>query len=596
MKRLIIVTILISGIICLANAQSFEIRGVLPWHNFLSGPSAWNEKDYEKYLNECQSLGLNFLAFHCYTGGGERYATYVEPMIKISYRNILPTAFFDNSMTSRWGYLPVAIDDFAFGTDSIPGLPGGAKAFGADCSTLSLTTEEHYKHSQELMSRVIDMAHDRDIKVAIGFEFGVLPPEYFSLNPGPDRFYWLGEANMLPNPAHETAIELLYVTIDNILATYPEIDWMGLWLNEHCFMGVDLQKALENTAFKKLYDQEGHYFEGVEDLNTRFIGVWSLQYIRLAYDYIQKKAPQVKVFLSGWGGSNQLPVILQGLNKALPADITFSCLNPDLGKSVQPEFLSEIAKNRSCWAIPWLEGDHQLWHLQPRINLMREHVGKAAEQGLQGVLAIHWRTEEVQLNMEAFAFFANQPESNQTTTGIYSDFLKKYCGSKAAGELTSLLSEMDILQWHNNVASPEFYSFTPEWGQLDSLNVIKLQQIKDAISKVLKKEKDETFRDNLLWLQQTIEFELLLDQVCRSMQPAWDLRKKVIENNSVVSETDRIAVWQTLEAAPVEKMFRIFAEKARSRGELGILSSLNQKLWTNYTALQDFFNKGDSYK
>ena len=30
-------------------------------------------------------------------------------------------------------------------------------------------------------------------------------------------------------------------------------------------------------------------------------------------------------------------------------------------------FMARIAKNREVWAIPWLEGDRQLWHLQPRV-------------------------------------------------------------------------------------------------------------------------------------------------------------------------------------------------------------------------------------
>ena len=69
--------------------DQFEIRGVLPWHNFLSGPTSWNIEDYQKYLDECERNGINFIGFHNYTGGGERYATYVEPMIKIEYKDIL---------------------------------------------------------------------------------------------------------------------------------------------------------------------------------------------------------------------------------------------------------------------------------------------------------------------------------------------------------------------------------------------------------------------------------------------------------------------------------------------------------------------------
>ena len=69
--------------------DTFNIRGVLPWHNFLSGPTSWNVEDYRIYLDECQQQHINFIGFHNYTGGGERYATYVEPMIKIEYKHIL---------------------------------------------------------------------------------------------------------------------------------------------------------------------------------------------------------------------------------------------------------------------------------------------------------------------------------------------------------------------------------------------------------------------------------------------------------------------------------------------------------------------------
>ena len=37
------------------------------------------------------------------------------------------------------------------------------------------------------------MAHERGIRMAMGFEFGVIPPEYFSLNVAGDCFYWAGE-------------------------------------------------------------------------------------------------------------------------------------------------------------------------------------------------------------------------------------------------------------------------------------------------------------------------------------------------------------------------------------------------------------------
>jgi len=46
------------------DAPAFAIRGTLPWHNFLSGPTAWNEEDYEWYLDRLEDLGLNFVGLH----------------------------------------------------------------------------------------------------------------------------------------------------------------------------------------------------------------------------------------------------------------------------------------------------------------------------------------------------------------------------------------------------------------------------------------------------------------------------------------------------------------------------------------------------
>ena len=63
-----------------------------------------------------------------------------------------------------------------------------------------------------------------------------------------------------------------------------------------------------------------------------------LEYIRLAKDYLEQKGCKAKIIMGGWGGGNQLVSILKGLDRALPKDIIFSILNPDLGKSDPPDF------------------------------------------------------------------------------------------------------------------------------------------------------------------------------------------------------------------------------------------------------------------
>lgn len=573
--------------------DSFQIRGVLPWHNFLSGPSAWNEKDYAEYLDNCARQGINFIGFHNYTGGGERYAPYVEPMIKISYKNILPAACFDNSLTARWGYCPLKVSDFAFGTGKVFKIPVGATAFGADCSVLSKSVYDQYAASQRLMKKVVQMAHSRNLQVAMGFEFGVLPQEFYSLNNGFGAFYWPGEANMVPNPAHPLSIKLLYATIDNILETYPGIDWIWLWLNEHSFMGVEPGRALRDPLFNKLYQKDSSLFlEAARDEKAKFIGVWSLQYIRLAMEYIKEKAPKVKLLIGGWGGGNQLPLILKGLDRGLPKDIVFSCLNPELGQAPQPAFMADIARNRKVIAVPWLEGDHQLWHYQPRVQLMRDHVKLAGQQQLNGVIAIHWRTKETELNFKTFAHFAKHPDNTISTSVLYRDFLTTTCGKIAADKLTELFTEMDTARYRQGISSPEYFGYTPKWGRMNETCIGKTKTIISYIDEVLASESNPVYRKNIEWYRQTFVFELLLDEAGRCMEPAFILENKYLQfGKNAVDSVALINALVLFKKTPIEQLFKTFESKVASRGELGELSSLNQKLWMEYLLLQSFLKE-----
>jgi hypothetical protein len=573
----------------------FAIRGVLPWHNFLSGPSAWNIGDYEKYLDDCKEKQINFIGFHCYTGGGQRYVTYVEPMIKIAYKNILPEASLDNSLTDRWGYEPLPIKKFAFNTAKL--FPANAAAFGSDCSVLSTNKDEHYRCTQALMKDVMQMAHARGMQTAMGFEFGVHPPEFFSLYE--DGLYWEGTGSMIPNPAHYQAVEILYATIDNILETYPEVDWIWLWLNEHSFFGFDAEVALKNPPFKSLYDRYSSLFEGANS-SQKLIGVWSLQYIKLAYDHIKKVAPGKRVLIGGWGGGNQLPPILRGLDKGLPPDIVFSCLNPGMGQYPQPKFIADIAAHRKFWSIPWLEGDHQLWHYQPRVKIIEEQVKLARTMDLDGVIAIHWRTEEVKANLEAFSRFALNPDDSATVRDIYRTYLERECGMQAAKGLTPLFTELDEEMWLANSSSPEYYLYTPDWGRLDTAGRKKLQGMLSALENADRGTSDKRSKKNLQWFKANFEFTLLLDEVGRKLEPAYLLRKRHYDTDTRPDQkkmaSDVAIAQKSLDEAPLEKLFAVYASRVRSRGELGELSSMNQKLFNEYNELRNFLSKASTGK
>lgn len=573
-------------------AQEFEIRGVLPWHNFLEGPTSWNEEDYELYLDKCQEEKINFVAFHNYTGGAERYLNYVEPMIKVQYKNILPVAGFDHSGTARWGYLPLAVKEFPYGTSSKFHLPEGAEYFGSDAAVLPKNNEERYQQSQKLMNRVMKMVHERGMQMAMGFEFGVAPLEYASIRTNYDM-YWLGKGSLIYNPFDADATGILYASIDNILETYEGIDWVYLWLNELCMLGLDTIQALENPLMSAHYKQYSGFF-GDEQTNqdTKFLGVWAHAYIQKAYNYIKQKSPNTKVVIGGWGAEEQMASLLEGLHRTLPKNITFSMLNPDQGSLPHPEFFRTIAKDRAIWSIPWLEGDQSLWHVQLRVDKMKNQVKKAHEDGLDGVVGIHWRTDAIEENFLSFANQASNPLANETTKNSYKRYFSQKYGEKASSILAPVIADFDTTGMFNGIQSPVYFAFTPSWGRLTTEQRDACKLVIDLVDNCLKKEENERLVVNLNRMKSQYQFMLLFEQVCEQIEPAWELRNKSFNELSEVrySQTEIERAKIAFDHAPMKELIFALSTSIGSRGDLGFLSDVIQRVYQEHSFLRTFLN------
>jgi len=567
------------------NCSAIPIRGALPWHNFLCGPSAWNEDDYCDYLNGLQSAGLNLVVFHNYTGGQERYAPYVEPMVRLRYRGVEAEATFDTSLTARWGSRPLAVEYFAFGSERLFRPPSGTRAFGADSAVCAQSPSERYEGAQRLMRRVMEMAHERGIRFAMGFEFGIHPPEFLSLV-GPAAM--LNSSGIL-DPFSAPAIALLRSAIDDILAAYPGVDQIWFWQHEFVHLaGPGRQEfTRERGEFEQLLASEG----GGVDPHYRFGGVWTLAYLRQAYAYLKQRAPSVTMVLSGWSNDGQLPSILGELHKRLPLDIVFSCLQPDQGAQPNPAILAEIAATREVWGMPWLEGDAAMWHFQPRSGLVVESVRRAAADGYQGVVALHWRTEEVKSVFQAFAHAASNPAWTASVEEIHDEFCRAEYGSQAGEAIAPLLAELDRKQLLWGRISPEYLPYNPcTFGRLNDLQKSKVRDLLQIIESQSSAPANDSQRENLTWLANNMRFYLQLDAVGRAMEPAFRWQERWWQANqnaeSLLAESGEVLA--SLDAAPLRDLFETFICRVRSRGELGVLSSLNQRVWLLHKELKEF--------
>jgi len=584
------------SISALAADLPFSIRGTLPWHNFLSGPTAWNFEDYKDYLDRMAALDMNFVGFHCYTGGARRYVNYVEPLIRVEYRGVLPHAELDTSITARWGYRPLTTDQFLYGTKKW----FKKKVFGADCALDAKDQEDRYRRAQELMKRVMDYAHKKGIKFCLGFEFGVYPPEFYSIVP-PDAML----ANpYLPDPTHSANIELLNLYIDDLLQAYPGIDYIWFWLEE---MFNPTEGFAFSKEFEKFYNANMDRFSYLDDKTSQFYGVWSLAYIQKAYEILKRKAPNVRMAIGGWGEESQLPPLLKGLHEAAPKEIIFSCLNPAQGWHPQPEIIGNL-EGRETWIIPWLEGDRRLWHPQPRVSLLAEQIALAKNQGIDGVIGIHWRTEDIRANFEALGLLAKNPpkvdgirlmekaEKENVVSPFYLAWCEREYGKDAARVLAPILTHFDIDQVlaprRGGAASDEYFPYHPYWGRLPEDAQKEMEAFLNQVSSLKEKEKDRTRLSNLEYLENTLHFVLLLHETGLKIQPAYYWKEDVLTDSFASpdqKEKERVSCLKSLDEAPLQALFETYAARVRSQGERGVLSSLNQKLGLEVKELRRFF-------
>ena len=113
----------------------------------------------------------------------------------------------------------------------------------------------------------------------------------------------------------------------------------------------------------------------------------------------------------------------------------------------------------------------------------------------------------------------------------------------------------------------------------------------DAIDAVQDKEQTPQQRRNLKSFRAMLSFELLLDKVVRAMAPGWELRDKTLAENRPASREACAAALRELESAPVEELIRTYVSRTGSRGEMGILTSINQRLWNNYLLLKNYLQE-----
>ena len=126
---------------------------------------------------------------------------------------------------------------------------------------------------------------------------------------------------------------------------------------------------------------------------------------------VKESGLNAKVAISGWGW---LAHQFKPFDKQLSKDITFSCINHDLGFSPVPLAFKEL-KDREAWAISWLEDDTSLSTPQLFVGRTGKDALDAKNMGVVGHMGLHWRTRTISpaFGMLALAGWEQPPHKDE---------------------------------------------------------------------------------------------------------------------------------------------------------------------------------------
>lgn len=571
------------------SAPLFDLRGILPFHDFPEGPDWWNTDDYKAIIGQLPKLKMNFIGFHTYPEN-QTYPSgnyQAEPLVWIGpekdihedgkVESAYPVLHF-NTGDDTWGYLPMKTSDYHCGAAQL----FESDYFGADymmkASQWPRTPGENVSIFNEmgmLLKDAFSLAEQLEVKTCLGTEIPLIIPEDLCIRLRNDEMITKGDT-----------IKYLYKGIfERIMITHP-LDFYWFWTPEGWTWSEVSEKQVRVTEEDLLYA-----VTAAEEINVPFT-------------------------LATCGWVLGPPGDRTRFNRILPEDIPFSCINREVGFSpVEPSFAD--LTGRPGWAIPWLEDDPALVSPQLWAGRMRKDAADALKYGCNGLMGIHWRTKILGPNVSALAQAAWKQKGwseatidstlrDMPVTDFYRDWARVQFGAEESDRIAQIFISLDGGTLYDREKDPErkanLYR-TSDW-QRGPGGVIIIRQpwdtvqrnfdfvdslmiIRSGISGKGNLERYDYWLNTFLFARSTARFSCMMGQIENLLfrmqeQLNESQRQSFIERNIVPLRIQAARLW--------EEMMLYLLQTVSTAGELGTIANLEQH---NLGCLQ-ILNKYDS--
>ena len=384
-------------------------RGILPWTNFPQSPSSYSWEDWTFLLDQMAKMRMNFLLIHNYNFDGHN-----EMFHNFQVDGRISRSWFPTARTGHcWGGMPGGdVNRYLFGAADL----FDDYDFGADSALHNQNLDNHqvFRKGVVAFQRILDYAHRRGIKVALGLDLDMIP-----------RFYGL-EAD---DP------KVIAARAELIVRDYPQLDYLTCFFAE----GNDpARRARWRTVFDGIYTS------------------------------LKTNAPQIKVTVSGWG----LPPKDVA---SLPADvactpISFYSAKFEPGKEYgQREYWGCPWMERDFVSSEYYYPYH--YHLEDTIKAWQSR-----SSNMNGLFCLTWRLADAvapKIWYIAHAPWDAKGELKDAET-VYRHFAQRHYGAKAAPEITAILNNNEPVTSDWGECGPTRpFKVTGKWDVLMNLKSIR---------------------------------------------------------------------------------------------------------------------------
>jgi hypothetical protein len=418
----------------------FELRGILPFHDFPEGPDWWNLEEYKAVIGQLVRLKMNFIGFHTYPEVKDYPSGYcqAEPLVWIGPEQDVkedgyvtsgyPVLHF-NTRDNTWGYNPMKTSEFHCGAAELFESDYFGASYMMNASPWPRPEADNirvFNEMGEILNNAFSFARELDIKTCIGTETMLTIPETLQ-----KRF--MQDKKMSGN----NLVKEMYKGIFHRITLMHPLDYYWLWTPETWTWSGTSSEEIRNTEKDMITA-----LSALKELNEPFT-------------------------LATCGWVLGPPDDRTRFDRILPKDIPFSCINREVGFAPVETSFADLS-GRPKWAIPWMEDDPDLVSPQLWAGRMRKDAQDALMYGCTGLMGIHWRTKILGPTVSALASAGwdikrleekdtcSDPAGKILTkrTGgaggrdlpvddFYRDWAKCHFGPEASGEIAGIFTAID---------------------------------------------------------------------------------------------------------------------------------------------------------